>query len=484
MRSITFQNLTTTSEKSDDLLNIKKLIAAYSLFLIINSFFLVNHFDTYYYWSWGQHLTLGYVDGPPLIAFFMHLFDFLFGNTLFAINLCGVFTTLCITFFVFKIAETLFNNQQIGLTAALLWLISPNTTEGLLLKITYNNLEQLFWLTTTFFILDYVKLKANKSLYYAGISLGLLLLSKYSGVILLLALILFFISVPTERNIFKNKHLYFAILLAFLIFSPHLIWNAQHNWIAFNFQLHAHTKNTTSLLSILDCLKGIIKDHGYAILLVSILAIKHRNFQVNTVCWKLLCYVFLTLLFFWLLASYFSKPYHGYLQLLNVPLTILLSYYLIKFHYNKTLWMIILAYSIALLLACIRVDLESHTRHQELTLLKKFDALYFTDPTQPILVGNDYTFLSKVFFTHPLRVVSSTPLCDSAANQFRYWNLDFQKALIAHQIPSALYIDHSDSLACIKPYFEKCTQLPPVENSPPNKKTEVTRLYIYRCQNE
>lgn len=44
------------------------LLLIYIIFLCVNAFFMGPHFDSFYYWSWGQHLDFGYLDGPPLIA--------------------------------------------------------------------------------------------------------------------------------------------------------------------------------------------------------------------------------------------------------------------------------------------------------------------------------------------------------------------------------------------------------------------------------
>lgn len=484
MSNMSVRSLITTKEKTVSI-NLKIGIIVYSVFLIINSFFQEPYFDAFYYWSWGQHLAFGYLDGPPLVAYAMRFFDFIFGHTLFAINSYGVFTTLCAAFFVFKIAKILSNNKPIGLGAALLWLISNNTQVGLITRVSYDNLEELFWLATVFFVLEYLQLKLNRSLYYAGIALGLLLLSKYSGVVLILGLIIFFIFTSNERVIFKNKHFYFATLVMLLIFSPNFVWNFKHHWQTFIFQQQAHPMSAeTHLLSMTNFLIETIKHHIYALPVIIFLAIKHHGLKSNKLGWRLMRFVFLVLLFFWLVVSYFSTVYHGYVLLLNVPLMILLSYYLIQFQYHKTLGLVIAVYSVTSILQMVLYDIRSQANGYELALSKEFQQHYSTEKI-PAIVGGSYVMTSKVFFINPTRVVLSIAACEDQANQFQYWNHPAQQALMDHKLAQAFYMDFSNNPNCIKSYFKSCTPLPALVYESPrkhNKNAEFSHLYIYKCQ--
>jgi dolichol-phosphate mannosyltransferase len=62
------------------------------------------------------------------------------------------------------------------------------------------------------------------------------MLSKYTGVFLGIGAVLAVIAYRPWRRHLLTPHPYAAALLAFLMFTPVLIWNAQHDWASFRFQ--------------------------------------------------------------------------------------------------------------------------------------------------------------------------------------------------------------------------------------------------------
>jgi hypothetical protein len=67
---------------------------------------------------------------------------------------------------------------------------------------------------------------------------GLALLAKYTSVLLPLAVVIALLSSPRGRKQFARPWPYVAVLIAILIFSPVLYWNAHHEWVSFRFQLN------------------------------------------------------------------------------------------------------------------------------------------------------------------------------------------------------------------------------------------------------
>ena len=52
--------------------------------------------DEAYYWQWSRHLAAGYYDGPPLVAYVIHLSTLIFGQTVLGVRfgavLCAAIT--------------------------------------------------------------------------------------------------------------------------------------------------------------------------------------------------------------------------------------------------------------------------------------------------------------------------------------------------------------------------------------------------------
>src|SRR5271166_1487892 len=70
----------------------------------------------------------------------------------------------------------------------------------------------------------------------AGMCSGLALSSKYSAALTVAGALLFLSTEPLGRRWLVRPHPYSAGLVALLLFSPALIWNARHGWVSFLFQ--------------------------------------------------------------------------------------------------------------------------------------------------------------------------------------------------------------------------------------------------------
>jgi len=70
----------------------------------------------------------------------------------------------------------------------------------------------------------------------AGLCAGLALLSKYSAVLTIAGAVLFLLTEPAGRAWLRRPHPYVAALVAALLFSPVVVWNARHGWASVAFQ--------------------------------------------------------------------------------------------------------------------------------------------------------------------------------------------------------------------------------------------------------
>lgn len=71
----------------------------------------------------------------------------------------------------------------------------------------------------------------------AGLCAGLALFSKYIAVLSIAGVLLFLLTQPEARSWLRRPHPYVAGLLALLVFSPVLVWNAANGWVSLLFQL-------------------------------------------------------------------------------------------------------------------------------------------------------------------------------------------------------------------------------------------------------
>ena len=456
------------------------LLLIYIAFLFGNSFFKAQNGDGYYYWSWGQHLAFGYLDGPPLIAYVMKFIDYIFGTTLFSVNVPAVFFVLCIAVYVYKITRFLTNNVDMGIVATTLWLISDATTYGLVSKTTYDGLEQLFWSMAIYYILVFLKTNHTRYIYYVGTILGLLLLSKYTGFVLILALFLFFISKSSLRTLFKNKHFYFSMFLMSCIFLPNIIWNYQHGWLTFSFQLHRHPSNESSSLSAIYYLKHFFRGYGIFLGILVFMIARHGKPGINKLLLYFFTFVSIVPLLFWTMTSFLAHVDYNYLEFLNIFFVALLAYYLMSFRYKKILWLLLFLYTTFSINFLTKFDRYTNHRKYDYKLLAEAVKIYDKKNSIPIIGESNYEDLSKLSFQSEKSVVTYSPKCPGNQGQFTYWNIDFQKKLIERNVQKCLYISHENTPNCVTPFFKECIAMP-VVNTVHERNND--SLFVYQCKN-
>ena len=170
-----------------------------------------------------------------MVAWVIRLFTSLLGNTQWAMEIGSQTLTLLTLTAVFKLAKTQFGAPAAFWTV-LLMEAAPLFSMGSLIFIIDTPLLVFYCWAACEFWAAYQR-KSNPALYRAGLALGLALLSKFSAVLFLGAGFGFLILSRERRTFFKNPHLWGALLLTFLLFSPFLYWNFQHGWISLGAQM-------------------------------------------------------------------------------------------------------------------------------------------------------------------------------------------------------------------------------------------------------
>jgi len=70
----------------------------------------------------------------------------------------------------------------------------------------------------------------------AGFWIGLAALSKYHAILFVAGLLIYIVTSPHRRSLLKHPAPWVGGIIALVIFSPVLVWNAQHQWASFVFQ--------------------------------------------------------------------------------------------------------------------------------------------------------------------------------------------------------------------------------------------------------
>ena len=194
--------------------------------------------DEAHYWYWSKHLALSYYDHPPMVAYIMALFTGLGGNSELFVRLGGFLCAVMATVLLFLTARTLEPEEGDRAWEAVGVLnLSLLFAAGCFIQTPETPLL-LFWTLALFSGAKLITTRRAHWWYVFGFAVGLGLLSKYTMILIMPCMFGFLLLSREHRYWLYRKEPYLAAGIALLLFTPVFIWNSQHQWISFAFQLH------------------------------------------------------------------------------------------------------------------------------------------------------------------------------------------------------------------------------------------------------
>ena len=184
--------------------------------------------DELYFMVCGQHAAMGYVDQPPLVPLIAGLSHAWFGTALLPLRLIpalAMSTTVGLTAeFARALGGGRFGQWLSGLTILFggVFLV-----DGLLL--VTDMLQPLTWLACGWCLLRIAQTNNQRWWLAFGAIVGVSLLSKYLILFFLAGLAVGVIATPLRRSL-SARWLYLGAVIALVIASPSVIWQAMHGW--------------------------------------------------------------------------------------------------------------------------------------------------------------------------------------------------------------------------------------------------------------
>ena len=188
-----------------------------------------------YYWNYAQHLSPGYLDHPPLVAATIYVGEALFGHNAWGTRFGAIVYGLLFIFIFYRYAR-LQVEQTAALLACTFALLLPYFFFGAGFLITPDAPLSLAWVMALYFFYRALINNEARAWYGVGLAMGIGMLSKYTIALLAPAALLFILLDAQSRRQLLRKEPYLAVVIALLIFSPVIYWNATHDWASFQFQ--------------------------------------------------------------------------------------------------------------------------------------------------------------------------------------------------------------------------------------------------------
>jgi 4-amino-4-deoxy-L-arabinose transferase-like glycosyltransferase len=198
-------------------------------------------FDEAYYWMWSKHLAGGYYDHPPMVALVISAGTLIAGDTEFGVRLVSVLLALPMSFAVFRTAAILFGGRRVAATAVILLNVTLMAAVGTLI-VTPDSPSLVASAFVLFFLAKVLETGQGAYWLAVGAAVGCALLSKYTSLFFGPAILIWVAVVPKQRRWLLSPWPYLGAMVAFAIFSPVIIWNADHQWLSFLKQISGRIK--------------------------------------------------------------------------------------------------------------------------------------------------------------------------------------------------------------------------------------------------
>jgi 4-amino-4-deoxy-L-arabinose transferase-like glycosyltransferase len=208
--------------------------------------------DEAYYWTFSKEHVLCYLDHPPMIAWFIRAGTAIFGDSNFGVRFAGLLAMLVTQLLLADIVRRVTHDIR----AVILAVLMPEAAVyyGLLMAKVAPDVALIpFALAMIWSLVRLVESDDGRWWLAAGAFAGCALLSKFTAAMLLPAVVAFMLVPDWRRRWLSSPYPWLAALIAAVLFSPVVIWNAQHDWASFKFQfVRAAATHELSLRTVGD----------------------------------------------------------------------------------------------------------------------------------------------------------------------------------------------------------------------------------------
>lgn len=189
----------------------------------------------------ARHLDWSFVNYPSLTPFVTRLGLELFGASLVGVRLIPALIHSLALLLTGLMARELGGSRFVQIVAAAAAASAPMALAGGAL-LTYSNFDYLWWVLIAYLVIRLAKSDDPRGWLGVGAVIGLGLLTKYTIGVLIAGVAVGVLLTRTRRHLL-SPWLWGGVALAFLIFLPNLIWQAQHDFISLDFLRAIHSRD-------------------------------------------------------------------------------------------------------------------------------------------------------------------------------------------------------------------------------------------------
>lgn len=388
--------------------------------------------DEAHYVLYALNLDLSYFDHPPLVGWIQYFFTSIFSTGEFGSRIAAILIGFFTSIFVYKLIYDINRNKNEAFIAVI----------ALHASFLFNALFIMLMPDTLLFLLIFpiiftvIKLEKEDSLsmwLLLGALLGLAGLSKYTAVLFVVPIVLYFI-IKKRYELFYSPKMLLSIVLALVIISPVIIWNIQNDWSSFTYQSnHVVGENGIKWSSFFSSIGAQIAAYNPLLFPISFYGLYKALFSKNSTLFLSALFGLVLILFFTYASLYKTALPHwsALFYLLFIPIG---SFYILQTGKRGVKYLKI-AITFGLLLSAIAyLELgfkflplpDYQSLHRDIygwdKILKEANK-HITNTSKQAIAVTNWTLASRAIYYNK-DYNSSVYLIDDRDDQFDIWEND------------------------------------------------------------
>lgn len=204
------------------------------------------------YWTWSRRLDWSYFDNSGMVAYLIRLSTWLFGHhSPFSVRFPFLVLSGLSTYLIYRASAILFEDKSRALLAAVVFNLTPVALIGGSAAI-HDNVLIFGWVLALWAAANFLKNEDTRWFYVLGTAAGLAIQSKYTGVLLLPCLLVFFLWSGRYRRWLWARETWIGVLIAAAFGLPIVYWNIMHDWASLHHILYIGSGAPSVSRRILD----------------------------------------------------------------------------------------------------------------------------------------------------------------------------------------------------------------------------------------
>ena len=230
----------TKEHKTDNLILLLMALGAVIFHIVLNGQYGF-HRDELDFIMNARQLDWGYVSYPPITPFFARIGLEVFGEPLRGLRVLPAIAQGVAMILAGLMASDIGGKRNAQILTAFAVFIAPVSLFGGTV-IMYFAFDYLWWVLVAFFTVRLLTTEDARYWLGIGAGIGLGMMTKYTMAFWVAGLVVAVLVTPARKYL-KSKWLYLGAAVALLIFLPNLIWQYQHDFIAFDYLSFIHARD-------------------------------------------------------------------------------------------------------------------------------------------------------------------------------------------------------------------------------------------------